>query len=121
VSDFSKWLKNEFFEWQKTEGEIKNLTDFAKYLNVSQPNLSKWVSGGSKPRDSENIEKLASKLGSEVYELLGFTPPIDDPLLKSIASIWKTLTQPEKEELETRAKTLKEQREKYGEKPKKHR
>ena len=90
VSDFSSWMKHRYLDWQSEQGEVLPATKFAEYLEVSQQSLSKWMTGRSTP-DPDNIQKLADKLGWEVYEALGMQPPITDPRLRIVLNKWNSL------------------------------
>jgi len=101
--NFKQYLEGKFLEWQTKAGTRKTLVEFAKYIGVKQQTLSKWWNTDSKP-EGENIRKLADKLGSEVYDVLGLARP--DPDLHYISSNWDKIT-PEARRL------MREQAEKY--------
>ena len=59
---------------QTEHKEIKTLAEFADYLEVGRPALSMWLSGKRQP-NSRMAQKLADKLGPEVYDVLGMARP----------------------------------------------
>lgn len=75
--DFSKWLKGKFLNWQVEQGESRTQAQFAAYLGIPATSFSNWVNTGSKPR-SEYIGVLASKLGPEIYDILGMGRPAQE-------------------------------------------
>lgn len=75
----SNWLFNEFLEWQKKEGSRKPQARFAKYLGVKPSTFSMWITGKQDP-DPYNADKIAAKLGPEIYDLLGLARPDNIPL-----------------------------------------
>jgi len=93
-------LNKKYQEWETTE--TKTLTAFAVYLGTSQANLSRWMSGKSIP-DGESISKIASKLGSEVYEALGMQPAITDDRLSLLNRVWDLLPEALKDEFANKA------------------
>ena len=50
------------------------VTEFAEYLQVPRPKLSRWLQGNLLPA-GKNVHILASKLGIEVYDFIGFEHP----------------------------------------------
>ncbi len=68
------WLNQKFNEWEKAQGRRQSYYAFARYLEVSQSGLSQWMTGGSVP-GGEDLLALASKLGPEVYDVLGLPRP----------------------------------------------
>lgn len=101
---FAQFLEMKYLEWQKQEGGRKTVKEFAAYIGVSQSTISNWWNDDRKP-EGENLQKLAAKLGIEVYDILGVPRPDSDLLY--LQSIWKEL-EPEKR------RTLREQAEKYN-------
>jgi transcriptional regulator with XRE-family HTH domain len=92
--EFRDWLMGKMREWEGKDR--KNFSAFARYLDVNQGSLSQWFSGSYVP-GQENVEKIAAKLGPEVYDVLGLPRP--DPAVEEIVEITKELTPEEKEEL----------------------
>lgn len=76
---FSQYLEMKFLEWQSKEGGRKTVKEFAGFIGVSQSTISSWWNGIRVP-EGENIQKIAIKLGIEVYDVLGIQRP--DPRSK---------------------------------------
>lgn len=87
-NSFSQFLQMKFLEWQQHLGERKTVLDFARYLDVSQQNISNWWNEERRPQ-GENIRKLADKLGLEVYDALGLERP--DAGLYVLTKYWNDL------------------------------
>ena len=82
---FATLLLRQMQQWESAQGKRATLQGFADHLQVSQPLLSIWLKGDTKP-SIEKVELLAAKLGSEVYEVLGLPKP--DPDLTRLNQIW---------------------------------
>ena len=67
-------LNRKFLEWELSQGKRKTLGQFSEYLGVSRISLSDWINGKYVPK-SQNIGKLAEKLGPEIYDLVGIPRP----------------------------------------------
>jgi len=83
---FASLLLRQMHQWESAQGKRATLQGFANHLNVSQPLLSIWLKGDTKP-SSEKIELLAAKVGNEIYEVLGLPKP--DPDLQRLNQIWE--------------------------------
>lgn len=81
---FSKFLEFKYLEWQQNVGR-KTVKEFAAYIGVSTSTISTWWNEDRVP-EGENIQKLASKLGIEVYDSLDLPRP--DPDLLYIQQNW---------------------------------
>ena len=88
---FAKWLNRKFLEWQTEEGETKYLSDFADELGFPAPVVSMWMSGKRTPQGFDVIQKLAQKLGSEVYNIVTTDPKKSDWMLEYIIANWDKL------------------------------
>ncbi len=82
---FSGLLLRQMQQWESAQGKRATLQGYADHLQVSQPLLSIWLKGDTKP-STQKIELLATELGSEVYEVLGLPKP--DPDLTRLNQIW---------------------------------
>jgi len=92
----ASWLNTRFLEWEKEQGKRQTISAFAKFLGVPQPSLSNWMAGVHEP-SGDSLFKIATKLGREIYDLLGIeNPPITDPILAEIASKWDYLSEEER-------------------------
>ena len=89
--NFSQWLEQKFLEWQTAQGERKTIQDFADYLGVKGSVLSHWMNEIRKKPNSESIRQLSSKLGFEVYDVLGLPRP--DPDLAYISQNWDKVSE----------------------------
>lgn len=92
--DFSKWLDKKFLEFQLSTGQTQRLSTFANMLGFPPPVISMWMSGKRAPRGYAVIEKLASKLGAEIYGILGIEK---DERLNVIVATWDTLSEETKQ------------------------
>jgi len=103
---FRQFLELKFLEWQRGEGGRKTVKQFAKYLGVSQQSVSSWWNETRIPQ-GDNVQKLANKLGLEVYDVLGLPRPDAD--LHYLQQAW--------ENIPTAARrAIREQAEKYQKK-----
>ncbi|NUM48740.1 MAG: helix-turn-helix transcriptional regulator [Anaerolineales bacterium] len=89
MNSFSKWLELQYINWMAQSGARKTLTEFSKWIGISQPLINRYMSGQVIPSE-ENVHKIAVTLGPEVYDLLGLARP--DPRLKEIVSRWHELS-----------------------------
>ena len=87
--DVNEWLERKFLEWQIDEGR-KSLTSFAQYLGIPQAVISHYMSGRYKP-SGDNVNKIAAKLGPEIYDLLGLQRP--DPLLEEMRQTYDQVSE----------------------------
>jgi len=101
--EFANWLESKFLAWMGEAGKRRTLSDFAKYLGVSQSLLSHWLNGRYLP-ERENVSKLAARLGPEVYELVGMLRP--DPDAQCLMGIFGELDEERKKELLQCAKQI---------------
>jgi len=83
-----EYLTQKFLDWQATEGARKTLEDFAVYLDVNRSLLSYWTNGKRIPNEG-NIKKVASKLGNEIYDVMGLPRP--NPYKQVIDRVWEFL------------------------------
>lgn len=96
ATEFSSWLERKYVEWQGQRGKRATLAQFADYLGISAPLLSHYMNGIRKPT-RENIQKLARRLGPEVYDIFGLQNP--DPKLRLITRNWNKLTAEQQQEI----------------------
>ena len=89
MDEFPEWLTHKFEEWEKTTGHRQPYIAFARYLGTSQPTLNRWMAGDVRPT-GDNVRLLADKLGPGVYDVLGITPPLPEPLMK-ISAEWQNI------------------------------
>jgi transcriptional regulator with XRE-family HTH domain len=98
TTKFSSWLNNQFLLWEQKQGKRQTISAFARYLGVPQSSISSWMAGAYEP-SGENVLLLASKLGSQIYDILEVAPPpIPDPEIAFIASVWGKLSESDRQE-----------------------
>jgi transcriptional regulator with XRE-family HTH domain len=97
---FASLLLRQMQQWEIGQGKRATLQSFANHLQVSQPLLSIWLKGDTRP-SSEKIELLANKLGNEVYEVLGLPKP--DPDLTRLNQIWPHIPEAMRRSIVTQA------------------
>ena len=68
------WLNQKFSEWERTQGRKQSYYSFAHYLEVSQSGLAQWMTGTAVP-GGDDLLNIATKLGIEIYEILGLPRP----------------------------------------------
>jgi len=94
--EFSRWFERKFVEWQNSTGKRKTIDEFAKWLGFKQPIVSLWMSGDRSP-SQYSADRIALKLGDEVYTLLGLQP--SDMRLVGIEVNWDRLTDSQRTDL----------------------
>jgi len=109
--EFAAWLEGKFLSWMGETGQRRTLTEFAKYLGVSQSLLSQWLNGRYIP-DRENLGKLARCLGPEVYEMVGMLRP--DPDAQRLMGIFGELDEKGKKDLLQCAEQIRGQKKRQG-------
>ena len=72
--EFKDWIVKKYVEWRGDAiGNDRSITDYAKFIGVSQPVMSGWMTG-IKPNREQSISKLADKY-PDVYSILGLPSP----------------------------------------------
>jgi transcriptional regulator with XRE-family HTH domain len=71
---YQEWLEQKFSDWDKSQPARQSYYNFARYLDVNHTALAQWMSGVSKPA-GDDLAKIAGKLGSEIYALVGAVAP----------------------------------------------
>lgn len=74
-----------------SQGEKKTIQEFAEYLGIKQSILSHYMNEIRKKPSLENIRQIASKLGFEVYDVLGLPRPDED--LAYITQHWDDVSE----------------------------
>ena len=87
---FGRWLRLQHLAWQAQQGTRRTIADFAAFLEVSRDTLNNWLTGRRVPRGA-SVDRLAAKLGAEVYERLGLVRP--DEKLRRLIQLWGRMTQ----------------------------
>jgi transcriptional regulator with XRE-family HTH domain len=94
--DYNRWLMDKFVEWERKKGQRQSYSAFARYLGVKQSSLSQWLAGNYPP-SRENVEKLAEKLGPEIYDIMGMERP--DPDIEQLVRLYSAATPEQKKEI----------------------
>jgi hypothetical protein len=82
---FTNWLNDTVKEFQVKER--KEFRQIGVDLGVNPSILSRWIVGKG-PMNQQNIQILASKLGTVVYTFLGLPRPMsDEPLSENIIEV----------------------------------
>jgi len=91
LDKFSDFLVQKYREWTMgknappaVKGSIASQADFALYLGIDPTALSYFING-RRYCSEESATKIANRLGSRVYDLLGYNRKLpDDPILRKI-------------------------------------
>jgi transcriptional regulator with XRE-family HTH domain len=72
---FAEWFNRKFLDWRNAQEDRKaNLTSFSNMLGIKRPSISHYLNGNAEP-EGENLFRIATKLGFEVYGTLGYDQP----------------------------------------------
>lgn len=79
--DLLLWNEYDAFKVIPGKRQVKSAAEFARYLEVSPPDLNRWMKG-------DNISlagciKLAKKLGDKVYPAAGYEKPTSEDWIES--------------------------------------
>jgi hypothetical protein len=79
---FNDWLTQKYVEWRGDAiGRDRSIKEFADWVDVSNQLMSDWMKlNGKIPKHKKTIDKLVTKFGPEVYDLLGLVQPDTIPL-----------------------------------------
>jgi transcriptional regulator with XRE-family HTH domain len=77
MASLKDWLNQKFIEWEKSQGHKQSYYAFARFLEVSQSGLGQWMTGSAAP-GGDDLLNIASKLGADVYDILGLPRPNAD-------------------------------------------
>lgn len=69
-----EFLTRKYLEYQLAQGKPVYVREFAEYLGVPPTSYSNWINTGITP-SARYIDKLAAKLGTEVYDVVGMARP----------------------------------------------
>jgi len=86
---FAKWFEHQYLEWQASTESRQTIDDFAKWLGFKRPTVNLWMNGNTTPGRA-SADRLALKLGCDVYKLLGIPP--SDLRLVNVEVNWPTLS-----------------------------
>jgi transcriptional regulator with XRE-family HTH domain len=80
--NFKDYINREYINWMSRQGERKTISEFAKYLDVNQGDLSHWLNGTRAPKGG-TLAKVARALGPDAYQAAGQPEPMpDSPILR---------------------------------------
>ena len=69
---FTVWFNQKFLDWRNNQEDRKaNLTRFSNWLGIKRPSISHYLNGNAIP-EGDYLFRIATKLGFEVYEILGY-------------------------------------------------
>lgn len=72
--EFREWLNKKYIDWRGDSfGNDRSISDFARWIGVSQSTLNEWMQGNVKP-STRAVPKIAAKY-PDVYEVLGMASP----------------------------------------------
>lgn len=91
---FKEFLERKFLDWQREQGERRTIAEFAAWIGVSRGTFNNWLYKSRLP-EGESVELLASKLGPEIYDILGLQRP--DPKLQEVIRNWSEAPETDKE------------------------
>jgi len=86
LMDFKTWINEKFIIWRGNSRA--SITDFARYLDVSQQTLDKWMNQSFTP-STRSLPKVAAKF-PDVYSVLGLSGPVVP------VSVWLSELPPDK-------------------------
>lgn len=101
---FHQWLQQKYAEyvsWYSTRNnKIPSQNEWARYLGITNTNLSQYMLGNRKP-DVRQADLLAAKLGMEVYDRLGLPRKMPhNPILYFVADHWTELDENDQKEIQ---------------------
>ena len=89
-----RFLNKKFIEWRREQpGRKAGVVHFADWLGVSRNVVNGCLTSGTVP-DKENLDRMAAKIGDELYRVCGVEPP--DARLRAIAAHWQYITEENK-------------------------
>jgi hypothetical protein len=84
-------LTENFLDWQKGQGQVRKLKDFADYLEIHEVTLNQLIND-RKPASEKMLVHLAQKTGDvRFYNVADLPSP--DPDLQALTRIWPHLTE----------------------------
>lgn len=108
IEEFAQFLQDHYKRWAADNvenGEFPSKTQFARYLKVKQPTFSSYLNKTRLPTQ-EIADRIATKLGIEVYAILGMAPRMpNSPDLIYISQNYPELTADQQKQLVTQIKS----------------
>lgn len=93
-NDFSQWLEMQFIEWMARDRKRKTVTAFAAWMGINPSLMTRYMNGQMRPT-GEKVDKIAAKLGPEIYDVLGLARP--DPREARLLDLFRGLDEAQKE------------------------
>lgn len=110
--EVAKWLKMKFIDHQRycaSHGmRMPSLASWAvDVIHIAPPSVSHYINQRRLPT-GRSLDKIASALGPEIYDLLGLDRkvPTNDPLFKAFAALWPKMTKKDKRDMLKHAEEL---------------
>jgi plasmid maintenance system antidote protein VapI len=96
----ASWLEGKYLAWRANQDRKNDsLSAFARYLKVSQPLIDALVNNRRMRVSQETADKIAAKLGDEIYDLVDLPRP--DPDLKYVEMHWEVISPDIKKSIRT--------------------
>lgn len=70
-AEFRQLLLQGYLDWQKKIGKRGSVSAYADSIGFQRGTFTNYMNGKRVPRAEKELEKLAAKLGLEVYDTLG--------------------------------------------------
>jgi transcriptional regulator with XRE-family HTH domain len=90
MGKFGEFLNKKHVEYNNQIGRPAKMKEFAAYLDVPPTSYSNWVNSGSVP-SLTYVNKMAKKLGMEVYDAAGYARPTPQLPLDKIPQKYQEL------------------------------
>jgi transcriptional regulator with XRE-family HTH domain len=88
MNKFANYMLEQMHKYEVQSGRRVTQEEFAKYIGVTQQNVSNWISG-KYPPSSDHLKALARAFGPEVYDALDLERP--DPIYEFLSTYWSEL------------------------------
>ncbi len=100
VANLLKEGFNKFFASEIAKGRpVPSQNDYSRWLGIPPTSMSAWINEIRLPT-GDNIDAIATRLGPEIYEILGVPPRMPkDKLLNFIAAKWHKLDEAKRKQL----------------------
>ncbi len=115
MMEFWEWMTKKYIEWRADSR--RTISEFAKYVGVSQPVMSDWMKRDGKKPGAKNVSLIASKLGIEVYDILALPRPQTavDPQTQELIKLMEKLPPDQREKVASFIRALYEKEQGSGE------
>lgn len=89
MGKWAEFVLRKIQELEREKGRRVTLEEASKIFGVSRPTLSQWISGKVAEPSSLRVDELASTMGMDVYDVLGYARP--EPELRYLSRNWENL------------------------------